>query len=50
MPVSHGIAIHRDNLYVTDTKAHAVFKFKIEAGIRLVDKLGTSLLGTIIEF
>ena len=36
-----GIAIHRDNLYVTDTRAHAVFRFKIEADMRLVAKLGS---------
>ena len=36
-----GIAIHRDNLYVTDTEAHAVFRFKIEADMRLVAKLGS---------
>ena len=37
----HGIAIHRDNLYVTDTRVHAVFQFKIEVDIRLVAKLGS---------
>ena len=37
----HGIAIHRDNLYVTDTTAHAVFRFKIEADMRLIAKLGS---------
>ena len=36
-----GIAIHRGNLYVTDTGAHAVFRFKIEADMRLVAKLGS---------
>ena len=36
-----GIAIHRDNLYVTDTGVHAVFQFKIEADMRLVAKLGS---------
>ena len=36
-----GIAIHRDNLYVTDRRAHAVFRFKIEADMRLVAKLGS---------
>ena len=46
MQAPHGIAIHQDNLYVTDTKAHDFFKFKLEAGIRLVARLGTSLLGT----
>ena len=37
----YGIAIHRDNLYVTDTGAHAVFQFKIEADMRLVASLGS---------
>ena len=37
----HGIAIHRDNLYVTDTVVHAVFQFKIEVDMRLVAKLGS---------
>ena len=36
-----GIAIHRDNLYVTDTGVQAVFQFKIEADMRLVAKLGS---------
>ena len=36
-----GIAIHRDNLYVTDTGVHAVFQFKIEADMRLVAKVGS---------
>ena len=36
-----GIAIHRDNLYVTDTGVHAVFQFKIEIDMRLVAKLGS---------
>ena len=36
-----GIAIHRDNLYVTDTGVHAVFQFKIEADMRLVASLGS---------
>ena len=35
----HGIAIHRDNLYVTDTGVHAVFQFKIGVDMRLVAKL-----------
>ena len=35
------IAIHRDNLYVTDPVAHAVFRFKIESDMRLVAKLGS---------
>ena len=41
MIAPHGIAIHRDNLYVTDTATHAVFQFKIEADMRLVAKLGS---------
>ena len=41
MRAPHGIAIHRDNLYVTDTKVHAVFQFKIEIDMRLVAKLGS---------
>ena len=41
MRAPHGIAIHRDNLYVTDTKVHAVFQFKIEVDMRLVAKLGS---------
>ena len=36
-----GIAIHRDNLYVTDYIVHAVFQFKIEVDMRLVAKLGS---------
>ena len=36
-----GIAIHRDNLYVTDTRVDAVFQFKIEIDMRLVAKLGS---------
>ena len=41
MRAPHGIAIHRDNLYVTDTGVHAVFQFKIEVDMRLVAKLGS---------
>ena len=41
MRVPHGIAIHRDNLYVTDYGVHAVFQFKIEVDMRLVAKLGS---------
>ena len=40
MTEPYGIAIHRDSLYVTDREAHTVFKFKIEADMRLVAKLG----------
>ena len=41
MRAPHGIAIHRDNLYVTDREVHAVFQFKIEVDMRLVAKLGS---------
>ena len=37
----YGIAIHRDNLYVTDIGVHAIFQFKIEVDMRLVAKLGS---------
>ena len=37
----HGIAIHQDNVYVTDTKVHAVFQFKIDADMRFLAKLGS---------
>ena len=40
MRVPWGIAIHRDNLYVTDIEVHAIFQFKIEVDMRLVTKLG----------
>ena len=36
-----GIAIHRDNMYVTDTRVHAVFHLKIEVEFRLVSRLGS---------
>ena len=36
-----GIAIHRENLYVTDIGVYAVFQFKIEADMRLVAKVGS---------
>ena len=36
-----GIAIHRNNLYVTDCEVHTVFHLKIEADHRLVAKLGS---------
>ena len=45
MIAPYGIAIHRDNLYVTDREVHAIFKFKIEADIRFVGKLGTTVFG-----
>ena len=36
-----GIAIHGDNLYVTDTEVHSIFHFKIETDFPLVAKRGT---------
>ena len=36
-----GIAIHRDNLYVTDVEVHFIFHFKIETDFPLVAKRGT---------
>ena len=36
-----GIAIHGNNLYVTDCEADAVFHLKIEADLRLVARLGS---------
>ena len=41
MIAPYGIAIHRDNLYMTDKGVHAVFQFKIEVDMRLVAKLGS---------
>ena len=38
----YGIAIHENNVYVTDRRVHAVFHLKIEADFRLVTKLGSS--------
>ena len=40
-----GIAIHRDNLYVTDTRVHAIFQFKIKADMYLVAKLDSERSG-----
>ena len=40
-----GIAIHTDNMYITDTRVDAVFQFKIESDIRLVAKFGTKGTG-----
>ncbi|KAI6661282.1 Na-Ca exchanger/integrin-beta4 domain protein [Oopsacas minuta] len=37
----YGIAIHVDNVYVTDTRVHAVFLFKIETSYPLIAELGT---------
>ena len=36
-----GIAIHRDNVYVTDSRAHSVFHFKIGADFPLFNRLGS---------
>ena len=36
-----GIAIHGNNLYVTDDWVHAVFHFKIEADLRLAGRVGS---------
>ena len=35
-----GIAIYRDNVYMTDTVEHSVFHFKVEADFRLVARIG----------
>ena len=37
----YGIAIHRDNVYVTDIKEHCIFHFKVEAHFRLVARVGS---------
>ena len=36
-----GIAIHDDNLYLTDNLKHSVFHFKIAPGFKLVGKVGS---------
>ena len=36
----HGLAIHGDYLYVTDTELHAIFQFKMEPQFSLVTKRG----------
>ena len=36
-----GIAIHGDNVYVSDTGVHALFQFKLGNDIQLVAKVGT---------
>ena len=36
MKEPYGIAIHRDNVYVTDIVEHSVFHFKVEASVSLV--------------
>ena len=41
MKLPNGIAIHTNNMYVSDMGVYAVFQFKIESDIRLVAKLGT---------
>ena len=35
----HGIAVHRDNVYISDTGAQGVFHYKIEADMRLKESL-----------
>ena len=37
----HGIAIHRDNVYVTDVVEDSVFHFKVETHFRLVARVGS---------
>ena len=34
----YGIAIHGDNLYVTDIQVHAIFQFKVETNFPLIAK------------
>ena len=41
MELPSGIAIHGDNVYVSDTAAHAVFQFKLGNAIQLVARIGT---------
>ena len=45
MKCPRGIAIHTNNMYVSDIGVDAVFQFKIESDIRLVAKLGTQGTG-----
>ena len=40
MKEPYGIAIHTDNVYVTDRKEHSVFHFNVEAHFRLVARIG----------
>ena len=40
MRIPHGLAIHGDYLYVTDTKLDAIFQFKMEPQFSLVSKQG----------
>ena len=42
MKVPYGIAIHGDNIYVTDMRDHSLFHFKVEAGFCRVATLGGS--------
>ena len=41
MELPSGIAIHGDNVYVSDTAAHAVFQFILGNAIQLVARIGT---------
>ena len=41
MTSPRGIALHRDNIYVTDTISHAVFHFKMKQQIRHVATFGS---------
>ena len=36
-----GVAIHGDNLYVTDTDVHSIFHFKIATDFPLIAKRGS---------
>ena len=40
MKQPYGIAIHLNNVYITDVGVHGVFQFKIESDMRLVARLG----------
>ena len=40
MKVPYGLAIHGDNLYVTDTELHVIFQFKTEHQFSLVTMQG----------
>ena len=42
MKKPHGIAIHGDNVYVTDTKDHCISLFKVKQDFRLAARLGSS--------
>ena len=41
MKSPYGLAIHRDNVYVTDIVGHCVFHFRVEADFHLVARLGS---------